>query len=232
MLLLRRWLLFVAAVLVVAACGAPVAPDPGLSKIEGTVYDWPGEPDPPLVLSVGMYIADDTVFSMSAASFVEIGPGWWAGAFAGVADDDFVLLPPGEEGLPDGVLVPAEDALVNVVGAGCDLDVEPAGVKLSVTALSLLPIPLLVGLTPDGIVFMLTTDGPVVEEDDIDDATLLTWVFADGPVTLTTDDDCSFAVDLSLRQGWNQVGWRGEGPTVYLENAADAELFSAAVLAP
>ena len=221
----RRLVLLLAAAALVA-CGGPVVPT-GITELHGSVYDPPGAVDPPQVLAVGMLLVDQAVaVAMTASSFAELDPGVFLGALSAVEDGEFAIPLPVEEDLPTGVLVDADEAVWGVADAGCSLTAEPSTAMATQIGLDFFPIPLLVGFTQDGIAPMLTTPTEI-EEGVPYEGGYLSWMYADQPVALTTDDACvDYDVELELRQGWNQVIWTFEGMARMLRDASDEEAFS------
>jgi len=228
--LARRSALLAAAALALAACSGPAVPL-GITELLGTVYDPPGAVDPPQVLAVGMLLVDEDEAEMMAASnFAEVEPGVFFGLATTVVDDgSFAIQLPAEEDIPDGVLVAAADALWDVVDAGCTVTAEPPTAKVTQGGLSLFPVPLLYGFTEEGLVPLVAT--PTAIEDGVPyEGGFLSWLYADVPVTLATDDACAdFDVVLELKRGWNQVLWTPGGPATLLRDAVDEDTLATAV---
>ena len=149
------------------------------------------EPTDVAEIDVGQYVLDTAWFDRDGRMTLEL---------------------PAPADLPAGLRLPAADALrLFGLPAGCTVAVDGAA---TVSGFAYGPLdaaaPLFVGIDLDTNpqVLMLPE---VVDLGAVDAATLLTFVYADAPVTFTTqgtctDADVAYAVDLSLARGWNRVG--------------------------
>jgi hypothetical protein len=168
----------------------------------------------PMAIALVAFEPSLIVTELEPADVVEFAPGQYVLDTAWFDQDGRTTLElPAAADLPTGLRLPAAEAVrLFDLPAGCTLAV---GGTATVSGFAYGPLdrtsPLFVGLDFDTnpVVLMLTE---VVDfAVPVDAATLVTFVYADAPVTYTTQGPCTdldvaYAVDLALERGWNRVG--------------------------
>ncbi len=150
------------------------------------------EPADVVEFDAGQYVLDTAWFDLDGRATLEL---------------------PAPADLPAGMRLPAADALrLFDLPAGCTVAVDGAA---TVSGFAYGPpeqtSPLFAGLDFDTNPPVLMLPEVVDFAVPVDAATLLTFVYADAPVTYTTQGTCTdldvaYAVDLTLERGWNRVG--------------------------
>jgi hypothetical protein len=188
------------------------SPPPGAGAIVGTAVEPGGAP----VLGVGLMMVDLALAptAVGAAELIEIGTGQYATGLVPVSADGTFSLPlPTAAELPDGVLAPADDFLLNVQGvADCDLLADPAGARVSGHIFDEFGVaPGVYGVSLEGLALSLVTETPVDMGDLANyPGRFLVWLYADGPVAIeTVGAGCAgnVVVDVELVTGWNVAAW-------------------------
>jgi hypothetical protein len=188
------------------------SPPPGAGAIVGTAVEPGGAP----VLGVGLMMVDLVLAptAVGGAELIEVGTGQYATGLVPVAADGSFRLPlPTAADLPDGVLSPADDFLLNVQDtADCDLVADPAGARVSGHVFDEFGVaPGVYGVSLEGLALSLVTETPVDMGDLANyPGRFLVWLYADGPVAIeTVGAGCvgNVVVDVQLRAGWNVVAW-------------------------
>jgi hypothetical protein len=217
----HRWLAAILVSAAIAACGGPATPD--AQAIVGTAVN----PGGSAVLGVGM-VMFDPLLAPTAAPLIPIGPGMYATGLVPVAANGGFRLPlPTTADLPTGVLVAAEDFLVDLVSlADCALSATVPAARVTAHVFDGESYPGLYAATLDGLRFAVATEGPVDPTDlGAYDGRFLVWLYADRPVALTAvGAGCtgSLEVSLDLASGWNVAGWTFDAGSLELHGAADA----------
>lgn len=158
----------------------------------------------PSVLATGLEPAD--VAEIDVGQFV-LDTAWFD------LDGGLTLELPAADDLPAGLMSPAADAVrLFDLPVGCDVAVDGTA---TVSGFAYGPLdrtsPLFGGIDLDTNPLVLMLPEAVDFGAPVDAATLLTFVYADAPVTYTTQGTCvdldvAYAVDLTLERGWNRVG--------------------------
>ncbi len=214
----RPVLLLVLLALALAACGEATPPDVGLRQVEGSVYTRGGSPT---VFALGLVVADaDALMATSAIGrqdLIEITPDRFVGSVAGATEGATTVHLPVAADLPTGVVVPLEEALLNLDASLCAPVAVPGDAKATVMVFEGASIPGMLGWTADGAFPMVATDVPVPAGVALEafGGTFYGWLHVDRDATVATGGGCTaFDVELELAQGWNQIGWTLEdGPT-------------------
>lgn len=202
-----------------AACSAPVAGSAPEARttLTGTYFG-----DPTLLpMAVSLLVAEPEAAPLAPmpAQVVEVAPGVHAIATTVVPESGAFLvdLPLASE-LPDVLRVPAPDAIVGALPAGCAVVASSATVRVTPFEIaSSLGPNLVAGFTAAGPRILVLTPNTVNWADPgLDALTLLGWVHAEAPVSFATSGTCADAslelvVDLDLERGWNRIGMRIEG---------------------
>ena len=205
-----------ALLLTLSACAAPgsgPAPEPRTTLTGAYVGD------PALLpMAVSLVVSEPAAapMALAPAQVVELAPGIHALATTLVSEGGaFELdLPPAAE-LPDGLRVPAPEAPIGTLPAGCTVQASSATVRVTpFEVVRPIGANLVFGFTPVGPRALALTPSLVDWSDPgLATVTLLMWVHADGPVAFVSTGTCSTAsldylVALPLARGWNRVGLR------------------------
>lgn len=202
-----------------AACSAPAAGSAPEARttLTGTYFG-----DPTLLpMAVSLLVAEPEAgpAALAPSQVVELTPGVHAIATTVVPQSGAVVidLPLASE-LPDVLRVPAPNAVVGALPAGCTVAASSATVRVTPFEIASTFGPNLVGgFTAAGPRILLLTPTPVNWADPgLDALTLLGWVHAEAPVSFATSGTCADAsldltVDLDLERGWNRIGMRIDG---------------------
>jgi hypothetical protein len=150
------------------------------------------EPADVAEIDVGQYVLDTAWFDLAGRMTLEL---------------------PAPADLPAGLRLPAADAVrLFDLPAGCTVAADGAA---TVSGLAYAPLdqtsPAFGGIDLDTNPRVLMLPEVVDFSAPVDAATLLTYVYADAPVTYTTQGTCAdldvaYDVDLTLARGWNRVG--------------------------
>lgn len=204
--------------IVLSACSDPPT-EPPSSEPTVTVHVPEGSALP-TPLAATILLADFGAMG-TTSTVTEIGENLFVGPVAPLRPDGTVdLVFPDGEDLPLGVLLPAEEAVLNVLDwTGCTLTASDPSVLLTGMMFEGIGLPGVAVLTAEGLYLALATAELV---EDISDPSVLystrsqTWVYASGPTTVeTTPATCEgtapevpwLSVDLSLDSGWNLLEW-------------------------
>ena len=202
--------------LALAACGRQ-APIDTRYVVTGTAAAF--DDALPLAIAYGMIDAAvlEDAMKITASGFVEAEDGLFLGPLAPVAEDgSFELVFPDPSDVPEATLAPADGFLAPfTINPECTLSASDAQARVSALLFFEITLPGLVGFTLEGAALAITTDTPLdweaeTEEELFGDATIVTWVYADRAVDVGATEACAdegLIVDLSLRSGWNQVGF-------------------------
>jgi hypothetical protein len=216
----RRWTAPLALALAIALVACSAAP-PEVPAIGGTVVQ-----SEDLVLGVGMWlVAPDGFGSLTAgalgpAAFLEFEPGQYLGELVPVgADGAFDLPLPNADDIPEDVLIPAAEALINFVDTpACEVVVSDPSVLVSAHASFGASIPGLYLVTAAyGWSVAIAADAEIdttlaTMEEALAGRSLYAWLYADRPVSITAEG-CDFSggvtgsAELNLCAGWNRVAW-------------------------
>lgn len=207
----HRSLLALAGVVAVVGCTAgPVAVGPRSLDVT-----YAGDPAGlPMAIAVVAFEPSLIVTGLEPADVVEFVAGQYVLDTAWFDVDGRATLElPAPADLPAGLRLPAADALrLFELPVGCTVAVAGAA---TVSGFAYGPpdrtSPLFAGLDFDTNPPVLLLPEVVDFAVPVDAATVLTFVYADAPVTYTTVGTCTnvdvaYAVDLTLAGGWNRVG--------------------------
>lgn len=222
----HRSVIVVCASVLLFGCSEP---SPSAGAIVGKAVEGSGAP----VLGVGLTMVDLALVqtSVGTAEFIELGPGQYATGLVPVAADGGFRLPlPAGSELPDGVLSPADDFLMNVRNVpDCDLTADPAGARVSGHRFDEKgTFPGVYGASTEGLALALVTETPLDPGNVYGHAgRFLVWLYADRPVAIeTVGTGCvgNVVVDVALSSGWNVAAWTFDAALdqLVLGGAADA----------
>jgi len=148
---------------------------------------------------------------------VEIEEGVYFASIALVeSDGSFELVLPDGDALPSSVMRTAEDAIpfdFYVGDADCSIVASDPSVLVTQTFGEFLAFPAPFFFTPFGFDFAITFSEEIDIDDEPDEFTSVSVVYATGATTLTTTGtECSFdgftlSANASLEEGWNQMTW-------------------------
>lgn len=151
-----------------------------------------------------------------------IDDGVWIAALTPTSSSgEFELVLPARSTLPAELFVPSASFMPTVAallesGMGdCALTSTAATVMVTASAggpagLGPISTPAPFLLVDGEVTLAFTTTVAIQPGDDVSELPFVTWVYADGDVTVGVDGaDCppELEVDLPLRRGWNEVVW-------------------------
>ena len=163
--------------------------------------------------------------AVTPGSVVEVEEGAYLAGLALVeSDGSYELVLPDGADLPAGLLRAAEDTVpleIYLGAADCSLVASDPSVSVTPTFWEFISFPTPVFFTPFGLGFGVNLSEELDIDEEPDEATFISVVYATGPTTLTTTGtECSggglsVSADASLVAGWNQMTWTlSEGDTV------------------
>ncbi len=172
------------------------------------------------VLAAGLLLVDDTPAPLAV---VELFPGYWSGPVGPVGSDDTVViqLPPAVD-LPESVMAPAGEFLLNIgLMADCELVATVPTAHVTYARIGSFATPGVVLYGSEGAIPGMVTNIPVFfgappALDVLEALEVVTWLYADAATSITTTGtDCldpdymqTLSVDIDLDAGWNQLSWR------------------------
>jgi hypothetical protein len=223
----RLPLVLVVLAVALAACGSPPPPAPDAPSADGATYVL--ELDAPDALAVGWVMAAPGAFpaDVSAAELIQIAPDVFAGEFALVEDGAFSVRLPAAADVPAATLVPLADAVVNF--DSCTVDASPLAAEASLTLFEGVTIPGLMALTTLGTALMVASDVEVDGGMMGFEGVMYGWIYVDRDAQLTTSG-CSYAADLALVEGWNQLAWTQVEAGFAVEVVDATDVFAAVAL--
>lgn len=174
----------------------------------------------PPVLAAGLLLADN---SPAPVAVIELFPGLWSGPVSPVGADGTVMvqLPPAGD-LPESVMAPAGEFLINIEGmTDCTLVATVPSTQVTYAAIDFLVIPGVVLYTASSPYPAMMTNIPVSfdappSQDVLEALEIITFVYADAATSISSSGtDCfdpstsqTLTVDIDLDTGWNQLAWR------------------------
>jgi len=160
---------------------------------------------------------DADASTVSPSQVVEVEEGVYLAGIALVESDGSfdLVLPDGDE-LPSSIMRDAEDAIpfdLYVGDADCSIVASDPTVLVTQTFGDFLALPAPLFFTPFGVGFGITLSEVIDIDDEPDEFTSVSVVYATGATTLTTTGtECSsegftISANASLVEGWNQMTW-------------------------
>lgn len=220
------------AVLLAGCAGTP-PPEPDPAAARGTLYDLgEGAPEPiaiGLVLLTPEFLTSGVSPSdLAGATLIEPAPGVWMGAFGAPDMGAFEVVLPDEDDLPEAALVPLAEAVVNF--GACTVEAAPVAARATLTVFDGVTFPGLAALTALGSGVMFASDAEVDLNLPLDGqgVSFHGWIFVDRAATLTTSG-CGYVADLALGEGWNQLAWSLEEPSVIVSVVPETDVVAALV---